>query len=1423
MAEDSAKVVISIETILRGLDKTVRGLNTVEKQLKSVSNVKAQTGTATALNRASIAAQKYAQQQQRLEQSSRRLAIAQRNIEAANIRAATSYERARLAAQRLEAQQNKIAVSASRLSRASSSFMGGVAGGLTALFGVSAINSIQQAGAAILEYANKLETTKIAFTTMLGSAEAATAHLKELQAFAVKTPFQFGELIDASQRMQALGFAAEQVVPLLEDIGNAVAAAGGGAQRLDRVVLALSQMQSKGRVATQELNQLAEAGINGFKILGEATGKSRAELVKMVEAGKVSSAVFLDAFQKFSKQNFGGLMEQQAKTFSGAMSNIKDALLQTSAVAFSPLFAKLSETAQRIGELAIKSKEFRENMEVVGKQLERVFDGVVKFIHVARDAFRLFVAAVFQQIAVTIHSFQALVRAIHSAVFALEALARAAIGDFVGAAIAMRKSEQQARLGMLELRDAAIAAGGVIREIGKIMDDAGERAAALARKAVDAANALKGVISATTQFGEISVKVGRKLEIGAGVSATTHTPPSGIDTDAAAGAGASALRTAQERFAKAQADIALAGAERLGVIEKAKNDRLLQENENAYRLQIVSYRQYLNRRAQLTSANLQLEINAQQQLVDEALAERDRFLARAGAKGVKAPERVRAQAGAKEAEAKAIEATTRLLELQERQRGLITEVKQLTAEALQEQQKDIRQLQIEYAALTGRIEDSLNAATDEKFREALQDLALAQDDLNKRLEVARETGDAEAQVAIENASRINQTQIEAIKNIVDQERATNRLAAAQELVRQAKEQQAQLESDLAFEVEFRGLKEEDAIRKRLEGEQQLADSLRISRDIVKDTIAALEAKGVKPPQALIDFIKGINASVKGLGELSFSEQFRLAEQEFIRINDERISKIQDVERAVRNRDIAEIEGRILVKKINGEYVEDLERQLALLKQIAEASGQEELKRQAQVTGETVKDAQDELASFDRQLRSVSIDALESSLSQFFKDLRDNTESAAQDILNFLDRIATRITDLIAENLAQELVESIFGGGKEGQEGGIVGSIKRIFGIGGGGEETTAANTTATDANTEELKALNKTLGGQPAQQGLEGIGKKAITDPLGVFQQVTDFARGIFGGGAGGEKTAQGGTEGKAPPEDEEVPVGSLKDALGIGGTGPITSVLQGMDAIVSLLEQILKAVSPEGALGSGGLSDFASIFGDEGTTEITAGATLTAGATSAATALTAGGVSFATAITTGVAALVAGMTAAAAGFGTAVITAGAAFATSVTASSAASAATGLAGLAGGATGMFPAVPGGAYRFVEGGYPEAVLTTDPKHAVRQAQILKEYLAKTKGLFGRFKVPEFAEGGFISPREVEMNMLNSIERTSPIRPDLSDAVLAGGGSGDLRLRQIFVDDQRDVRNWINSSEGEQVITEKLIRNRPLIRRLAGGRN
>jgi phage tail tape-measure protein len=111
------------------------------------------------------------------------------------------------------------------------------------------------------------EQATIGFTTLLGSAETAKKMMGELETFAASTPFQFPELAASARKMLALGFAADEVMPVLTTLGDAASGLGGGAELLDRITVALGQMRTKGVVSGEEMRQLAEAGIPAWKLL----------------------------------------------------------------------------------------------------------------------------------------------------------------------------------------------------------------------------------------------------------------------------------------------------------------------------------------------------------------------------------------------------------------------------------------------------------------------------------------------------------------------------------------------------------------------------------------------------------------------------------------------------------------------------------------------------------------------------------------------------------------------------------------------------------------------------------------------------------------------------------------------------------------------------------------------------------------------------------------------------------------------------------------------------------------------------------------------------------------------------------------------------------------------------------------------------
>lgn len=205
------------------------------------------------------------------------------------------------------------------VSKKSLAVLGGIGAGLAAL-GVASV----KAGAS-------LQSTKTAFTNMLGSAEKAQDFLGKMQDFAAKTPFEFSQVSQAAQKFIAFGFSAEQVIPTLTAVGDAAAGVGLEAEGINRITLALGQMAAKSKVQAGEMMQLTETGIPAWKMLADQIGVSVPEAMSMVSKGAIDAATGITALVGGMEQSFGGMMDQQSQTISGTWSTLMDGLEQSAA------------------------------------------------------------------------------------------------------------------------------------------------------------------------------------------------------------------------------------------------------------------------------------------------------------------------------------------------------------------------------------------------------------------------------------------------------------------------------------------------------------------------------------------------------------------------------------------------------------------------------------------------------------------------------------------------------------------------------------------------------------------------------------------------------------------------------------------------------------------------------------------------------------------------------------------------------------------------------------------------------------------------------------------------------------------------------------------------------------------------------------
>lgn len=201
-----------------------------------------------------------------------------------------------------------------------------IAGGATLTASLTA--PIVALGEAAFSTASQFNAAQLAFSTMMHSGEQAKEFLNDLKAFAAATPFEFTDLTRAAQRMMTFGFAAKDVIPMMTALGDASGLMNTGTAGIERMTVALGQMQMKTKVSAQEMQQLGEAGISAWQYLADAAGKSVAQVQKEAEQGAIRASDAIPVILAGIEKTFGGGMEKFSQTVEGRFSTLKDNLTQ---------------------------------------------------------------------------------------------------------------------------------------------------------------------------------------------------------------------------------------------------------------------------------------------------------------------------------------------------------------------------------------------------------------------------------------------------------------------------------------------------------------------------------------------------------------------------------------------------------------------------------------------------------------------------------------------------------------------------------------------------------------------------------------------------------------------------------------------------------------------------------------------------------------------------------------------------------------------------------------------------------------------------------------------------------------------------------------------------------------------------------------
>jgi phage-related protein len=179
-------------------------------------------------------------------------------------------------------------------------------------------------GAACIKMYANAQTVTLALNNLTGSAAKTNTMVSGLAAAFKGSTFSTPDLENSAEVLLKLGFNAQQVVPIMKDVGNAVSAVGLGKPAMDAVDGILGKINTTGKVTAKQLTSMGLDGVDAMGILEAKFNETGPQLTKSISSGAITTAQVMSALTTGMAAKYGGDMQKAANTINGQFTIIKN-------------------------------------------------------------------------------------------------------------------------------------------------------------------------------------------------------------------------------------------------------------------------------------------------------------------------------------------------------------------------------------------------------------------------------------------------------------------------------------------------------------------------------------------------------------------------------------------------------------------------------------------------------------------------------------------------------------------------------------------------------------------------------------------------------------------------------------------------------------------------------------------------------------------------------------------------------------------------------------------------------------------------------------------------------------------------------------------------------------------------------------------
>ena len=195
-----------------------------------------------------------------------------------------------------------------------------------------------------LKFNASLESAQTRFQLFTKNAAEARKIVAGVAKVAASSTFGRDELSDVAAQLGTAGVSGNKLQKTMQGVTNAAAAAGGGSENLGRITTAMRQIATSGTLASGDIDQLADAGINVRGVLQKQFHLSSKEMENLGNQG-IKSKDAMDVLTKyFTSGKMAHAAAAQANTVAGQFSNLKGRTIRTLGTLTKPLYDYLAKS-----------------------------------------------------------------------------------------------------------------------------------------------------------------------------------------------------------------------------------------------------------------------------------------------------------------------------------------------------------------------------------------------------------------------------------------------------------------------------------------------------------------------------------------------------------------------------------------------------------------------------------------------------------------------------------------------------------------------------------------------------------------------------------------------------------------------------------------------------------------------------------------------------------------------------------------------------------------------------------------------------------------------------------------------------------------------------------------------------------------------